>query len=116
MAEKVKEKAQLFSTGKKNITVYNPTSVEIMEEIQHFAPRIDSFNGKRIGLLWNGKANGDFYLNRVGELLEKRFSNVSIIKFWEVDPTETAHPEKKSAEALDRVAKSSDIVIASQGD
>ncbi|MDP2916331.1 MAG: hypothetical protein Q8O16_00205 [Dehalococcoidia bacterium] len=116
MTEGLTKREQIFGIKKQRTLVYNPTSVPVTEKIPRFAPRINAFDGKRIGLYWNGKPNGDFYLNRVAELLEKRYKDIKIIKFWEVDPKETAHPDKKSDAALDRMAKSSDVVIASQGD
>jgi len=101
---------------KKMIRVYDPTNVAVIEEHLEFAPRINSFVGKRIGLLWNGKPNGNFYLDRVAQLLEQRYKDIDIIKFWEVDPEQTAHPDQKSDAALDGIAKKSDVVIAAQGD
>jgi hypothetical protein len=98
------------------ITVYNPAGIEFVEKRMNFAPRPDNLDGKRIGLFWNSKANGNFFLNRVAELLEKKFTGIEIIKFWETDPVNTGHPDKKSDAALDYMAKSADLVIASQGD
>ena len=116
MAEVTTNSAQVPATKQQKTIVYNPTSVAVTEQNIRFAPRIDSFEGKRIGLMWNGKANGNFYLNRVAELLEKKYKGIQIIKFWEVDPKGTAHPDRKSDAALDNMAKSSDVVIASQAD
>ena len=116
MAEEVVKRPNATGAGRQKTSVYDPTSVAMPEKNLHFAPRIDSFNGKVIGLLWNGKPNGDFYLKRVAELLEEKYRDIKIIKFWEVDPKETAHPDKKSDAALDRMARSADIVIAAQGD
>lgn len=101
-------------SGKKKTSVYCPTSVAITERFRN-APRISSFEGKRVGLLWNGKSNGDFLLKRVGELLENRYGKVKITRFWEVDPR-AAHPDKKTDAELDNIARSSDIVISAAGD
>jgi hypothetical protein len=97
-------------------TVYCPTSIPITDHFQNFAPRINTFNKKRVGLLWNAKPNGNFFLDRVGELLKEKYKEIEIIKFWEIDPNRTAHPERKSNEALDFIAKNSDIVISAQAD
>ncbi|MFC1910041.1 hypothetical protein ACFLXC_01955 [Chloroflexota bacterium] len=96
--------------------LFSPAGVPVREKISNFPPRIESFHGKRVGLLWNSKPNGDFYLRRVAEILKAEFSDIEIIKFWEVDPRGTAHPDRKSPDALDRMAKSADIIIASTGD
>lgn len=97
-------------------TVYRPTSVAITDCFQNFAPRINTFNKKKVGLLWNGKPNGDFFLNRVAALLKEKYNEIEIIKFWEIDPGRTAHPERKEDETLDFIAENSDIVISAQGD
>ena len=97
-------------------TVYCPTSVPITEKYLDIAPRVDTLDGKRVSLWWNGKPNGDVFLNRVAELLEKKCKGIKIVKLWEVDPSGTALSAKLSDEVLDRMANSTDIVIASQGD
>lgn len=116
MTGESKKREPKFGIGKEKTLVYNPTSVAITEKIPHFAPRVDSLDGKRIGFLWNSKPNGDFYLNRVAELLGKRYKAVKITKFWEIDPKGTARPDKRNDAALERIAKSSDLVISAQGD
>ena len=45
------------------------------------APRPDSLEGKTIGLVWNGKANGDVALKRAGELIRRSVPDVSL-KFY----------------------------------
>jgi hypothetical protein len=98
------------------VSVYCPTGIEVTEKLTGFAPRLSALDGKRIGLLWNGKPNGDFFLDRVGDLLVSKYKNVQIIKFWKVDPARTAHADKKSKEALDYMAQSADLILADLGD
>ena len=45
------------------------------------APRPSSLEGKTIGLVWNGKANGDVALRRVGELIQQRVPSIKV-KFY----------------------------------
>ena len=103
-------------TKTQEINVYCPTGEVITKEYSEIASRVSTLGGKRIGLLWNGKPNGDIFLNRVAEILEKKHKDIKIIKFYEVDPGGTAFVNKYSDETLDRFANSADIVIASQGD
>jgi len=105
-------------SGAKNqvIDVYCPTGAVITKEYSDIASRVSTLEGRRIGLLWNGKPNGDIFLDRVAEILEKRCKDIKIIKFWKVDPEHTALSNKYSEETLDRIANSADIVIASQAD
>jgi len=100
----------------RNIIVYCPNGKEVTPELNKFAPRIKNLSGKRIGLLWNSKPNGDLFLNGVAEHLNERYQNIRIIKFWELDPGGTMHPDRKTDGALDFIAKSADMVIASTAD
>ena len=116
MAEGLSRKEQVFGVKSRTIQVYNPTGAVMAEKITNFSPRIDAFDGKRIGLLWNSKPNGDSYLNRVAELLSQRFPSSKIIKFYETYAAETANPDKKSEAALSLMAQNADVVISAQGD
>jgi hypothetical protein len=41
-------------------------------------PRPSSLDGKTIGLIWSGTHGGDLALNRAGEMIQERFSNVAV--------------------------------------
>ena len=109
-------KKHILGGEKQGTSVYCPTGVAVTKKYLDISRRVDTLDGKRIGLLWNGKPNGDVFLNRVAELLEKNSKAIEIIKFWEVDPEGTAHSNKYSDEVLDWIANSADIVIASSAD
>jgi len=51
------------------------------------APRIDTLQGKTVGLKWNQKPNGNLFLDRVAKLLQEQVPGVKIIKFYDVEPT-----------------------------
>ena len=78
-----------------------------------------SLDGKTVVLRWNGKYNGDLYLNRVGELLAQQFKNVKIIKLWETDKA-TADVSKNGAASEQTAATIAKLqpalVIAAQAD
>lgn len=82
-------------------------------------PHPATLEGKTVVLRWNGKHNGDNFLNRVAELLAQQVKDVKIIKAWEAFP-ETPR-SSSGAEASKDFAKKiaslkPDIVIASQAD
>ena len=104
------------SPANRKCLVYCPTGVEVPQQHRGFAPRPTTLEGKRIGLHWNGKPNGDFFLNRVAALLSQKYKNIRIQKFWEIDPARTAHADRKTDEALDFMAKNADLVISSNAD
>ena len=82
-------------------------------------PHPASLEGKIVLLRWNGKYNGDKFLNRVGELLTQQVKNVKVIKMWEVDSS-TAVISKNaevSSQVTEKISKlKPDIVIAAQAD
>ena len=53
------------------------------------APRPASLEGKKIGLVWNGKANGDIALRRAGELIKQRVPSVELSFYSGALPTPT---------------------------
>jgi hypothetical protein len=96
----------------------NPEGVVKIKPME-LAPRLASLEGKTVALRWNGKPNGDLFLNRTGELLVEKVKGVKIVKVWE-----TAHdtaiissnPEKSKA-ITDKISSlNPDIVIASTAD
>ena len=77
------------------------------------APRIDIFDGKRVGLFWNVKANGDIFLIRVGELLRERFKDVKIVEFLPGKPDTTLGA---SPSEIKSVVEKCDVAILATAD
>lgn len=82
-------------------------------------PHPVSLEGKTVLLRWNGKYNGDRFLNRIGELLTQQVKNLKVVKMWEVDSSSTVI--SKSAEVSEQISSKigklkPDIVIAAQAD
>lgn len=86
-------------------------------DIKHLggAIRLDDFSGKRVGLWWNGKPNGDIFLHEVARLLESRYRGMTTVRMWEINPaTMTAYGV--SGDNLDFMVKSADVVIGALAD
>ncbi len=82
-------------------------------------PHPGTLDGKTVLLRWNGKHNGNVFLERVAGLLAKNFKNIKIIKSWEVAPetaTTTQHAEKSRLLVKKLAEFKPDLVIGSQGD
>jgi hypothetical protein len=99
--------------------VINPEGVIRIEPMK-VNPHPSNLEGKTVVLRWNGKHNGDHFLNRVAELLEEKVKGIKVIKSWEVAP-ETVDPitgnEERSKEFARKIATfNPDIVIAAQAD
>ena len=98
-------------------TLVNPEGVVKIEPMK-VNPHPTTLQGKTILLRWNGKHNGNNFLNRIAELLTKEVKDVKIIKSWEVAPRDGDHRRKPGQEQADRrnASPKPDIVIASQCD
>ena len=97
----------------------NPEGVIKIEPME-INPHPATLEGKTVLLRWNGKHNGDKFLDRVAELLAEKVKEVKIIKSWEVAP-ETVDPitgsQERSLELMKKLAAlKPDLVIASQAD
>lgn len=97
----------------------NPEGV-IKIEPMGINPHPATLEGKTIMLRWNGKHNGDKFLERIAELLVDSVKNIKVIKSWEVAP-ETVDPiagsQERSQEFARAIAKfNPDLVIGAQSD
>ncbi len=96
----------------------NPEGVIKIEPMK-VNPHPKSLEGKKVLLRWNGKHNGDNFLNRIGEMLKEKVKDIKIVKSWEIAPwtaTIAGNPDK-SKQIVDTLAKEKpDIVIGSQCD
>jgi len=83
------------------------------------APRLTTLEGKTIVLRWNGKHNGDNFLNRIAELFQEKVPSAKVIKLYEAD--KSTIKISGSAQESARIAKvikemKADMVIAAQTD
>lgn len=98
--------------------VINPAGVVQIKQVQ-VAPRINTLEGKTIVLRWNGKHNGDNFLDRIAELIKEKVPSAKVVKLYEVDKS-TIKISGAIAEST-RIAQvikgmRADIVIGSQAD
>jgi hypothetical protein len=82
-------------------------------------PHPVNLEGKTVLLRWNGKYNGDKFLDRLAELLTQKVKKITVIKLWEADSTTAAI--SKTAEISEEIASKvanlhPDLVIAAQAD
>ncbi len=103
-----------------SLEVLDPEGVVQIEPTVKLNLHPSTLEGKTIMLRWNGKHNGDRFLNRIAELLVKEVKGIKIIKSWEVAP-ETIEPitgsQERSMELMKKLAAyKPDLVIGSQAD
>jgi len=111
--------AAIAGENKQKWVVLNPEGVVKINAMKvNLHP--PTLKGKTVVLRWNGKHNGNHFLDRIGELLIERVGDVKVIKSWEVAP-ETVDPitgsEERSKEFARAIGKfKPDLVIGVQSD
>ncbi len=96
----------------------NPQGIVRVDPVK-ITPHPSTLEGKTVILRWNGKPNGDHFLNRLAELLNERVRGVKVIKAWEVAPETKVisySPDTSRAIAKKLLAYKPDIVIAAPAD
>ena len=105
---------EVMRMDKQEYAVMNPVA-EVTVQESGMADRFADLNGKRIGLFWNGKPNGDVFLDEVARELGSRFHGLETVKIWEIRP-ETRTVYGNSADNLEFIAQSADFIIGASGD
>jgi len=72
-------------------------------------PRPSSLDGKTVGLLWSGTHGGDVALNRAGEMLQEKYSDVTV-NFY------TGGNYPAPPEVVTQAAEECDVVIGATAD
>ena len=111
--------ASIAGENRQKWVVLNPEGV-VKINVMKVNPHPPTLKGKTVVLRWNGKHNGNHFLDRVGELLVEKVGDVKVIKSWEVAP-ETVDPITGSEERSKEFAKAMgkfkpDLVIGVQSD
>lgn len=75
------------------------------------APRIESFTGKRLGILWNNRLGGDRLLIHVGEILQEQHG-LAEVYFTKKTFVGNIAP----AEVIDDLVAKCDAVVVGVGD
>lgn len=97
----------------------NPEGMVETANLSSLNPRPGTLDNRTVMLRWNGKHNGDIFLNRVAELLVKNARGLKIIRGWEVAPETVQHsysPDKSKDFARKLASFRPDIVIGAQAD
>ncbi len=92
------------------LEVFNPVARQrAVENALSANPRPSSLDGKTVGLLWSGTHGGDVALNRAGEMLQERFSDVRV-NFY------TGGNYPAPPEVVKQAAEECDVVIGATAD
>jgi hypothetical protein len=97
--------------GRTVLEILDPTGDAVAAGKVPFAKRLDTIQGKRVGLVWNGKPGADRMLDFVEDLLHERFPKVETHRFV----TSNVANQLKPGE-LEGIAGGVDAVIYASGD
>tara|TARA_B100000686_G_scaffold7386_1_gene7269 strand:+ start:2016 stop:2309 length:294 start_codon:yes stop_codon:yes gene_type:complete len=86
------------------LSVLNPVAQQRgMMNIIKPNQRPSTLEGATVGLVWSGTHGGDLALNRAGEMIQERFSNVSVNFYTGGNYPSPPHIVKQAAEECDVV-------------
>ena len=92
------------------ITTLDPTAAPIIAE-GGMAPRLESLNGKTLGLLANGKRNADRLLDHVAALISEHYQIKDIVARTKANPS---HPCPD--DLMQELVAQCDAVVTAAGD
>ena len=72
------------------LSVINPTVEKFGETSHELAPRLATLSGKKLGLIWNAKANGDVALWAAAKRIEELIPDVEVIFYSGQEPCQPA--------------------------
>jgi hypothetical protein len=96
--------------GRVELKVLNPEGEPVKKE-KRLAPRPDTLEGKKIGLIWNGKPYADKLLKEIGKLLVERHPTAETV-FRRISFTSVKLPPGE----LEEIAKDIDVGVFTAGD
>jgi hypothetical protein len=97
--------------GEVVVEVLDPTGDVVRAGRVPFSKRLDRIQGKRIGLVWNGKPNADRLLDFIEGLLHERFPEVKTSRYATSNVANRLKPGE-----LEGMAERIDAVIYASGD
>ncbi len=93
------------------LEVLNPRAEVPAVQAVGLTPRLKDLNGKKIGLIDNGKVGANYFLDAVEEELKKKLPGATILRFRKPGRTTAASPK-----FYPEVAKKLDAFIYATGD
>ena len=63
------------------LKVLNPRGEREASVVRGISPRLASVEGRKIGIYWNGKPDGDYYWDTIERLLKDRFPTCRVKRY-----------------------------------
>jgi hypothetical protein len=77
----MKDRNGATAAGSVTLTVLNPRGESEPPQNLGITGRVTDLAGKKIGLYWLGKPDGDVFFARVQKLLEERFPTAKVLRY-----------------------------------
>lgn len=105
----------------KETELVSPAGIVAVKQVDAI-PHDSSLEGKRIVLRWNGKPNGDVFLDRIAELLEDKYKKATVVRAYKENPKTSIGAKEdiivggSEGQTKMIMAMGPEIVIAAQAD
>jgi hypothetical protein len=76
--ETIKRRVKMAS---QSLKVLNPRGERVSSVMRGVSPRMTTLDGKKIGIYWNGKPDGDYFWDTVEGLLKTRFPTCTVVRY-----------------------------------
>ena len=93
------------------LEVLRPNGMDVTEDGPVAAHRVNTLDGKKVGLVWNNKDYGDKLLEKVQELLQERYPTAEF-SMWRLKECCVPPPDGE----IERIAEQVDAVVYTLGD
>lgn len=70
-----------MATSFQTMKVLNPRGEREASIVRGVSPRLPTLEGKKIGIYWNGKPDGDYYWDTIEDLLKGRFPTATVVRY-----------------------------------
>lgn len=64
-----------------SLKVLNPRGEREASVVRGISPRLDTLEGKKIGIYWNGKPDGDYFWDTIETLLKKKLPTTTVLRY-----------------------------------
>ncbi|HEY32967.1 MAG TPA: hypothetical protein G4O10_07665 [Dehalococcoidia bacterium] len=63
------------------LKVLNPRGEREAVSARGISPRLTEIEGKRVGLYWNGKQDGDYFWDTIEGLLKQKYPTAKVLRY-----------------------------------
>jgi len=76
-----KKEERLAEKSDTTLKVLNPRGEREAVSARGISPRLTEIEGKRVGLYWNGKQDGDYFWDTIEGLLKQKYPTAKVLRY-----------------------------------